>query len=142
MVLKITSKINAKDYSLVRPSLFKNIETSWCTFFYYTHSNKNELLFFKVTNIIWVNKTIKILLENPRDGGAWWAAVYGVAQSRTRLKRLSSSSGSSGIFLNLFLHGIWHAKLIFKWRNKQIKMKQIETSVHTHTHTQIVMKTF
>ena len=31
-------------------------------------------------------------LENPRDGGAWWAAVYEVAQSRTRLKRLSSSS--------------------------------------------------
>ena len=25
-------------------------------------------------------------LENPRDGGAWWAAVYGVTQSRTRLK--------------------------------------------------------
>ena len=25
-------------------------------------------------------------LENPRDGGAWWAAIYGVAQSRTRLK--------------------------------------------------------
>ena len=31
-------------------------------------------------------------LENPLDRGAWWAAVYGVAQSRTRLKRLSSSS--------------------------------------------------
>ena len=31
-------------------------------------------------------------LENPRDGGAWWAAVYGVAQSQTRLKRLSSRS--------------------------------------------------
>ena len=31
-------------------------------------------------------------LENPRDGGAWWAAVYGVVQSRTRLKQLSSSS--------------------------------------------------
>ena len=31
-------------------------------------------------------------LENPRDGGAWWAAVYGVTQSRTRLKQLSSSS--------------------------------------------------
>ena len=30
-------------------------------------------------------------LENPRDGGAWWTAVYGIAQSRTRLKRLSSS---------------------------------------------------
>ena len=34
-------------------------------------------------------------LENPMDGGAWWAAVYGVAQSRTRLTRLSSSSSSS-----------------------------------------------
>ena len=33
-------------------------------------------------------------LENPRDGGAWWAAVSGVAQSRTRLKRLSSSSNN------------------------------------------------
>ena len=33
-------------------------------------------------------------LENPRDGGAWWAAVYGVAQSWTQLKRLSSSSSS------------------------------------------------
>ena len=31
-------------------------------------------------------------LENPRDGGAWWAAVYGVTQSRTQLKWLSSSS--------------------------------------------------
>ena len=31
-------------------------------------------------------------LENPMGGGAWWAAVHGVAQSRTRLKRLSSSS--------------------------------------------------
>jgi len=34
-------------------------------------------------------------LENPRDGEAWWAVVSGVAQSRTQLKRLSSSSSSS-----------------------------------------------
>ena len=34
-------------------------------------------------------------LENPRDGGAWWAAVYGVSQSRTRLKWLSRSSSST-----------------------------------------------
>ena len=34
-------------------------------------------------------------LQNPRDRGAWWAAVYGVTQSRTQLKRLSSSSSSS-----------------------------------------------
>ena len=33
-------------------------------------------------------------LENPRGGGAWWPAVYGVAQSQTWLKRLSSSSSS------------------------------------------------
>jgi len=37
-------------------------------------------------------------LENPRDGGAWWAAIYGVAQSQTRLKRLSSSS--SRLYVN------------------------------------------
>ena len=34
-------------------------------------------------------------LENPRDGRAWWAAIYGVAQSRTRVKWLSSSSSSA-----------------------------------------------
>ena len=33
-------------------------------------------------------------LENPRDGGGWWAAISGVAQSRTQLKQLSSSSSS------------------------------------------------
>ena len=37
-------------------------------------------------------------VENPRDGRAWWAAIYGVAQSRTRLKILSSISG--GFFTN------------------------------------------
>ena len=35
-------------------------------------------------------------LQNPRDGGAWWATVYGVAQSQTRLKRLSSSKFPDG----------------------------------------------
>ena len=39
-------------------------------------------------------------LENPRDGGAWWAAVYGVTQSWTRLKRLSSSSSNFNLFPN------------------------------------------
>ena len=36
-------------------------------------------------------------LENPRDRGAWWAAVYGVAQSRTQLERLSSSTPFSTV---------------------------------------------
>ena len=39
-------------------------------------------------------------LENPRDGGAWWAAVYGVAQSQTRLKRLGSSSSRPSSLVN------------------------------------------
>ena len=44
-------------------------------------------------------------LENPRDVGAWWAAFYGVAQSQTRLKRLSSSSNMALIWLlTAFLH--------------------------------------
>ena len=42
-------------------------------------------------------------LQNPRDGGAWWAAVYGVAQSRTRLKRLSISSSSATLSLHTSL---------------------------------------
>ena len=52
-------------------------------------------------------------LENPRDGRAWWAAIYGVAQSRTRLKRLSSSRACR--FLKAFYfelkwakHGMFH----------------------------------
>ena len=41
-------------------------------------------------------------LENPRDVGAWWAAVYGVAQSQTRLQQLSSSSTLFSIVAVLF----------------------------------------
>ena len=52
-------------------------------------------------------------LENPRDRGAWWAAVYGVTQSRTRLKRLSSSSShksTSNKFETFFLlyYVVWN----------------------------------
>ena len=42
-------------------------------------------------------------LENPRDGASWWAAVYGVAQSRTRLKWLSSSSSRRRKIWGFFL---------------------------------------
>ena len=49
-------------------------------------------------------------LENPRDGGVWWAAVYGVPQNQTRLKRLSSSS-STDLFKKIRgTKGIFHAK--------------------------------
>ena len=51
-------------------------------------------------------------LENPRDGGACWAAVCGVAQSRTRLKRLSSSSSSNngGAINSSSHHTSWQEK--------------------------------
>ena len=44
-------------------------------------------------------------LENPRDGGAWWAAISGVAQSRTRLKQLSSSSSVGSMWVTGHLWG-------------------------------------
>ena len=47
-------------------------------------------------------------LENPRDGRAWWAAIYGVAQSWTRLKPLSSSSSSSSMLHELHVSGCSH----------------------------------
>ena len=45
-------------------------------------------------------------LENPRDGRAWWAAVYGVAQSLKRLKRLSSSSSTTQFSSVQFSHSV------------------------------------
>ena len=48
-------------------------------------------------------------LENPRDRGAWWAAIYGVTQSRTRLKWLSSSSSQ------------WNICTMFKYMHKSGK---------------------
>ena len=62
-------------------------------------SDTTELLHFHFS-LSWLEGNGNLLrcshLENPRDGGAWWAVVYGVSQSRTRLKRPSSSS-SSGV---------------------------------------------
>ena len=42
-------------------------------------------LLHAVNNAV-VNMAVQISMENPRDGGAWWAAIYGVAQSQTQLK--------------------------------------------------------
>ena len=54
--------------------------------------------------------------ENPRDGGAWWAAVCGVAQGRTRLKRLSSSSGS--------LYGAKSDKVLMVQAHRALEIKK------------------
>ena len=61
-------------------------------------------------------------LENPRDRGAWWAAVYGVAQSRTLLKRLSSSSRAISHKINIPL---WYLPII------QLSIKQYQLFGHT-----------
>ena len=68
-------------------------------------------------------------LENPRDWGAWWAAVYGVAQSRTRLKWLSSSksANSKSEALNHWSVLLWEAmecqQLLFKKSCKNVLIK-------------------
>ena len=71
-------------------------------------------------------------LENPRDGGAWWAAVYGVAQSRTRLKRLSSSSSSTVNFV--VRHAFSFFNSYFKSRNffkNSFKYKEYKTTLYS-----------
>ena len=59
-------------------------------------------------------------LENPRDRGGWWAAVYGVAQSRTRLKRLSSSSSRNRqvprLSSNYFRLIIFNERILELWK--------------------------
>ena len=64
-------------------------------------STKRLFLFRKVYSLIGEGNGTPLqysCLENPMDGGAWWAAVYRVAQSRIQLKRLSSSSSMNGQF--------------------------------------------
>uniref|UniRef100_A0A452FYI4 E3 ubiquitin-protein ligase MARCHF2 n=1 Tax=Capra hircus TaxID=9925 RepID=A0A452FYI4_CAPHI len=69
-----------------------------------TESDTTERLHFHVVEKEMATHSCSCL-ENPRDGGAWWAAAYGVTQSRTRLKRLSSSSSSSMAYWKG--HGLW-----------------------------------
>ena len=67
-------------------------------------------------------------LEDPRDGGAWWAAVSGVAQSWTRLKRLSSSSSSKGYLLCIewnfrsFGQDAWFSPILINFKIFEIIM--------------------
>ena len=61
-------------------------------------------------------------LENPMDGGAWWAAIYGVAQSQTQLKWLSSSSSSSELLKH---YPLWLYSIISE-HCRNIKMKRLQ----------------
>ena len=89
-------------------------------------------------------------LENPRDGGAWWAAVYGGTQSRTRLKQLSSSSSSVRGFscigkyvysmfpkFNFSLHTFWsknekrvRSKILLKNKTYYVLRKKIPNYIN------------
>ena len=55
-----------------------------------------------LTFLHWRRKWQQCCLQNPRDGGAWWAAVYGAAQSWTRLKRLSSKQEMARVNIDIF----------------------------------------
>ena len=63
-------------------------------------------------------------LGNPRDGGAWWAAIYGVAQSRTRLKWLSISSSSRkpGLLQSMRLQRLGH-NLVTKQQHRTVSAR-------------------
>ena len=77
-------------------------------------------------------------LENPRDRGAWWAAIYGVTQSWTRLTWLSSSSSSSNVIVQS-LSRVWlfatpgtaahQASLSFTISRSLLKLMSIESAM-------------
>ena len=72
-------------------------------------------------------------LENPRDRGAWWAAIYGVAQSQTRLKQLSSNSSSRGkgvSLLNCIL-------IAYEVVNQHLLNKSITAILESRMHTNL-----
>ena len=77
-------------------------------------------------------------LENPRDGGAWWAAVYGVAQSRTRLKRLSSSSSNlmpgvlirRGEFIDFFIFKAVHFYYFLQISLQPLRANMSRLNIH------------
>ena len=62
-------------------------------------------------------------LENSGDGGAWWAAVYGVTQSRAQLKRLSPR-------LNLSLLSLFHSQKIWWLFSKSLERCNYESPIH------------
>ena len=66
--------------------LFLTYFTLYDTFWVHVSTNDPISFFFYGSGEGNDNPLQCSCLENPRDGGAWWAAVYGVAQSRTRLK--------------------------------------------------------
>ena len=84
-------------------------------------------------------------LEDPRDGGAWWAAVYGVAQSWTRLKRRSSSRVMLMCLVRVVMVVMWVTLYLWRmrtqspyihftegWRPLPCTAQLVTSSAHTH----------
>ena len=72
-------------------------------------------------------------LENPMDGGAWWAAVFGVAQSRTRLKRLSSNSSRAqweAQYLPFLKHDLYYFVQIECFETQKTTADTVEKKVN------------
>ena len=81
-----------------------------------------------------ISKLALSCLENPRDGGAWWAAVSGVAQSRTRLKWLSSSSKLAHFPLAVWDNQVtatnWLARAMRSPKELYVPSSPVPSSVH------------
>ena len=82
------------DFIISETNTCKQVSLSWSIEYIFSPYFFEILLFKMVPSTVLGEGSGNSLqcscLENPRDGGAWWAAVYGVAQSRTRLKRFGS----------------------------------------------------
>ena len=76
------------------------------------------------------------LLENPRDGGAWWAGVYGVAQSQTRLKWLSLAYTHLYTTAQTYKLFIFLNSLKMTWRHHDISYLDISVYIsYEHSHS-------
>jgi len=88
------------------------------------HNWATSLLLF--TFIHWRRKwqpTPVFLPGNPRDGRAWWAAIYGVTQSRTWLKWLSSLSSKCNKMYKILNHYVVHLELIYYYKSIKLQLK-------------------
>ena len=76
-------------------------------------------------------------LENPRDRGAWWAAVYGVAQSRTRLMWLSSSSSFIKYIVWKYFHSL--TSLPYHFIDSFFSVQNLFSFVYSHFSVYSIM---
>ena len=79
-------------------------------------------------------------LENPRDWGAWWAAVYGLAQSRTRLKWLSSSRKTSLLCQLNVSNGAFHTFAVLKILKCVFSPVYAHRLIYNQFHYHLVVK--